>query len=56
MDSHEAGAQNWTDDMLEEFARRRGYDFRPYLPLMAGYCVARMQRMSSPTSARRAWS
>ena len=40
MDSHEAGAQNWTDDMLEEFARRRGYDLRPYLPLMAGYCVA----------------
>ena len=40
LDSHEAGAQNWTDDMLEEFARRRGYDFRPYLPLMAGYCVA----------------
>ena len=40
MDSHEAGAQNWTDDMLDEFKRRRGYDFRPYLPLMAGYCVA----------------
>ena len=40
LDSHEAGAQNWTDDMLKEFARRRGYDFRPYLPLMAGYCVA----------------
>ena len=40
LDSHEAGAQNWTDDMLREFARRRGYDFRPYLPLMAGYCVA----------------
>ena len=40
LDSHEAGAQNWTDDMLEEFARRRGYDLRPYLPLMAGYCVA----------------
>ena len=40
MDSNEAGAQNWTDDMLEEFARRRGYDLRPYLPLMAGYRVA----------------
>ena len=40
LDSHEAGAQNWTDDMLVEFARRRGYDLRPYLPLMAGYCVA----------------
>lgn len=40
MDSHEAGIQNWTDDMLEEFERRRGYDFRPFLPLMAGYCVS----------------
>ena len=28
-DSWEAGAQNWTDDMLAEFTRRRGYDPHP---------------------------
>ena len=25
-DSWEAGVQNWTDDMISEFTRRRGYD------------------------------
>lgn len=39
MDSHEAGAQNWTDDFLPEFKRLRGYDLTPYLPVMAGYIV-----------------
>lgn len=39
MDSHEAGAQNWTDDFLPEFKRRRGYDLSPYLPVMAGYVI-----------------
>lgn len=39
MDSHEAGAQNWTDDFPEEFKARRGYDMRPFLPVMAGYAV-----------------
>lgn len=35
-DSYEAGAANWTDDMIEEFAQRRGYDPRPWLPVLAG--------------------
>jgi hypothetical protein len=39
MDSWEAGMQNWTDDMIEEFTRRRGYDPRPYLPVLAGRVV-----------------
>ena len=39
MDSHEAGAQNWTDDFPVEFKARRGYDLRPFLPVMAGYAV-----------------
>lgn len=39
MDSHEAGAQNWTPLMLEEFKSRRGYDLKPYLPMLAGYVV-----------------
>jgi hypothetical protein len=39
MDSWEAGAQNWTDDMIAEFRARRGYDPTPYLPAMAGRVV-----------------
>jgi hypothetical protein len=39
MDSWEAGMQNWTDDMIGQFRRRRGYDPTPYLPAMTGYVV-----------------
>lgn len=39
IDSWEVGSQNWTARMPEEFARRRGYDLRPYLPVIAGYIV-----------------
>ena len=39
MDSHEAGAQNWTDDFLSAFDKLRGYKLDPYLPVMAGYVV-----------------
>ena len=38
-DSWEAGAQNWTDDMIAEFTRRRGYDPRPWLPVLTGRVV-----------------
>ncbi len=38
-DSWEAGVQNWTDDMLAEFAKRRGYDPHPWLPVLAGKVV-----------------
>jgi alpha-L-rhamnosidase len=38
MDSFEGGIQNWTDDMIGEFARR-GYDPTPYLPVLAGRVV-----------------
>jgi len=31
-DSYEAGYQNWTDDILEQFKTRRGYDLPPRLP------------------------
>jgi hypothetical protein len=33
-DSLEVYATDWTDDFLAEFARRRGYDLTPYLPLI----------------------
>lgn len=39
MDSHEGGSQNWTPLMLDEFRQRQGYDFSPYLPVLAGYVV-----------------
>ena len=39
MDSWEAGMQNWTDEMIDQFRRRRGYDPTPYLPTMTGYVV-----------------
>jgi hypothetical protein len=39
MDSWEAGSQNWTDDMIEQFKKLRGYDPTPYLPVLAGRVV-----------------
>jgi hypothetical protein len=38
-DSWEAGLQNWTPAMLSEFARRRGYDPHPWLPVLTGRVV-----------------
>ncbi len=38
-DSWEAGVQNWTDDMMQEFFRRRAYDPRPWLPVLSGFVV-----------------
>jgi (4-O-methyl)-D-glucuronate---lignin esterase len=35
-DSWEAGVANWTDAMIAEFGKRRGYDMRPWLPVLAG--------------------
>jgi len=39
MDSWEAGVENWTDDMIPEFEKRRGYDLTPYLPVLTGRIV-----------------
>jgi hypothetical protein len=38
-DSYEAGIANWTDDMFEQFRKRRGYDAKPWLPVLAGRIV-----------------
>ena len=38
-DSWEAGSQNWTDDMLAQFKKHRGYDPTPWLPVLAGQVV-----------------
>jgi hypothetical protein len=42
-DSWEAGTQNWTDNMIEEFTKRRGYDPHPWLPVLAGHVVGSAQ-------------
>lgn len=39
MDSHEAGAQNWTRGFEHEFLRRQGYDIIPWLPVVSGRIV-----------------
>ncbi len=38
-DSWEAEHQNWSDDILSEFRKRRGYDPKPWLPALAGRAV-----------------
>jgi hypothetical protein len=39
IDSYEVGGQNWTPKFREEFAKRRGYDPIPFLPVVAGRVV-----------------
>lgn len=39
MDSYEAGPQNWTPLMPQEFRRLRGYDLGPWMPALAGETV-----------------
>ena len=38
-DSWEAGTANWTDNLITEFTRRRGYDPVPWLPVLAGRVI-----------------
>ncbi len=38
-DSWEMGLVNWTNNFPEEFTKFRGYDLRPYMPVMAGRIV-----------------
>ena len=35
-DSWEAGSQNWTDNMIAQFKKLRGYDPVPWMPVLAG--------------------
>jgi hypothetical protein len=46
-DSIEAGAQNWTDDILDQFTKRRGYDPTPYLPALTGRIVGQVRRRAT---------
>ncbi len=38
-DSYEAGGANWTKNLFAEFVRRRGYDMKPWLPVLTGQIV-----------------
>jgi hypothetical protein len=38
-DSWEAGSQNWTDHMINQFRSRRGYDPIPWMPVLTGQIV-----------------
>jgi hypothetical protein len=38
-DSFEDGFPNWTEKILEKFQYYRGYDAKPYLPVLAGYMI-----------------
>jgi hypothetical protein len=38
-DSWEVGSQNWTDDMIAQFTNLRGYDPRPWMPVLTGQMV-----------------
>ena len=49
-DSWEAGTANWTDNMIAEFTRRRGYDPRPWMPVLTGRVIE-----SSESSERFLW-
>jgi alpha-L-rhamnosidase len=49
-DSWEAGTQNWTDNLISEFKKRRGYDMQPWMPVLTGRVVE-----SSESSDRFLW-
>lgn len=38
-DSYETGGQNWTDDLIESFLQRYGYDPVPYIPALYGQVI-----------------
>ncbi|MFA6126278.1 MAG: glycosyl hydrolase [Bacteroidales bacterium] len=38
-DSWECGKLTWTQDFPNQFIRFRGYDLKPYMPVLAGYTV-----------------
>ncbi len=38
-DSWEAGSQNWTDNMVAQFKKLRGYDPVPWMPVLVGRVV-----------------
>jgi hypothetical protein len=39
LDSYEQGSQNWTDNLVEDFITKYGYDPTPWLPALSGRVV-----------------
>lgn len=39
IDSYEAGSYTWSPRLPEEFLKRRGYDLRPWLPVLTGEII-----------------
>jgi hypothetical protein len=39
IDSYESGKGNWTPDLEQEFRRRRGYELRPWMPVLTGEII-----------------
>jgi len=50
VDSYEAGMNQWTSGMRQEFQKRRGYDLMPYFPVLTGRLVK-----DGPTTDRFLW-
>ena len=50
VDSYEAGMNQWTFGMRQEFKKRRGYDLMPYFPALTGRLVK-----DGPTTDRFLW-
>ncbi|MDW3651915.1 MAG: glycosyl hydrolase [Bacteroidia bacterium] len=44
LDSYEAGHMTWTHDFPEEFQKRKGYDIRPWLPVLTGRVVESVEK------------
>ena len=43
LDSYEAGHMNWSKSFPEEFAKRRGYDLRLWIPVLTGRIVKSLE-------------
>jgi alpha-L-rhamnosidase len=43
-DSWELGGVNWTSRFAQEFKKRRGYDIRPWMPVIAGLVVENREK------------
>ena len=42
-DSYESGCETWTPAMADEFARRRGYELIPWLPVLTGEIIGSVE-------------
>lgn len=50
VDSYEMGGQNWTADFERLFKEKKGYDIRPFLPLVMGKYIDNVETIESVLS------